>query len=460
MYLPNADMDLVVISPTFRTTGQRVACQSNSAMHRFSNNLERFGLAKPGSAEAITHAKVPLVKFVDRTTAIRVDISFENETGLVANDTFNAWKQLFPAMPVLTTVIKQFLMMRGLNEVVNGGLGGFSVTCLVTSLLQNLPRVQSGEVIPEQHLGEMLLEFLDLYGNQFDLARTGISMNPPGYYDKQAADRGQYRNRAYQVNKGDRLAIIDPNRSDNDISGGSRNVRLIFDSFSQAYDEILKAMRSRNRISLLDWCLGGDYQSFADQRQLLRGLYESKMGAIESEVAAKQTTPQTGNTFNDINGVDNRETLPDGGLPSHVFANPVDPNVVIPPLVKKPKAKKARKQHKESNTKPPTSNAEPKVPTKNSKNDRRRARMVKDKFPAMEKDIPPTLSAKERDNLVKKFSKAAAPPTVQPTVTKGPKEMAGRKGGRKAKQNGPSQARLAETARNLKSANTVPIVID
>lgn len=184
MYLPNADMDLVVISSTFQTSGKRVACQNRNEMFRFSDHLKRVGLADCESIEVIHLARVPLVKFVDSMTGIHVDVSFENETGLVANDTFNVWKQRFPAMPILITLIKQFLMMRGLNEVVNGGLGGFSVTCLVTSLLQNLPRVQSGEFPPEQHLGEMLLEFLDLYGNQFDLARTGISMEPPGYYEK------------------------------------------------------------------------------------------------------------------------------------------------------------------------------------------------------------------------------------------------------------------------------------
>lgn len=184
MYLPDADMDLVVISSTFRRLGQRAACQSQSQMFQFAHHLEKAGVAAHGSTQVIFKAKVPLVKFVDQMTGIQVDVSFENETGLVANETFNAWKQQFPAMPILTTVIKQFLKMRDLSEVVNGGLGGFSVTCLVTSLLQNLPRVQSGEIIPEQHLGEMLLEFFDLYGNQFDLARTGISMNPPGYYDK------------------------------------------------------------------------------------------------------------------------------------------------------------------------------------------------------------------------------------------------------------------------------------
>ena len=152
-------------------------------MYRFAKHLESSGLAR-STCEVIAHAKVPIVKFVDRLTGIRVDVSFDNDTGVVANDTFAGWKRQFPAMPVLVTVIKQFLMMRGLNEVQHGGLGGFSVTCLVTSLLQNMPRVQSGELIPEQHLGEMLLELLDFYGNRMDIVRTGILMKPPGYFEK------------------------------------------------------------------------------------------------------------------------------------------------------------------------------------------------------------------------------------------------------------------------------------
>jgi len=141
-------------------------------------------MAEHGSVEVIVGAKVPLVKFVDRITTIKVDISFENDTGIKANDTFSIWKRQYPAMPILVTILKQFLQMRGLNEVQHGGLGGFSVTCLVTSMFQNMPRIQTGQVVPEEHLGEMLLEFLDLYGNQLDTTRTGISMEPPGYFDK------------------------------------------------------------------------------------------------------------------------------------------------------------------------------------------------------------------------------------------------------------------------------------
>ena len=184
LYLPNADMDLVLLSPEFMRSGIRTMGQTLPQMRNIAALLEHGGIADKSSVEIIAKAKVPLVKYVDKATNLRVDMSFDNITGILANDTFQQWKRQYPAMPILVTLIKQFLMMRGLNEVMHGGIGGFSVTCLVTSMLQNMPRVQTGELIPEAHLGEMLLEFLDLYGNRFDIARTGIEMNPPGYFAK------------------------------------------------------------------------------------------------------------------------------------------------------------------------------------------------------------------------------------------------------------------------------------
>lgn len=294
-------MDVVVISNSFASSGRKVVCQSKNQLFRFGDFVKSSGIAQQGSVETIVGAKVPLVKFVDRITLIKVDVSFENNTGVIANNTFAQWKKEFPAMPLLVTIIKQFLMMRGMNEVQHGGLGGFSVTCLVTSLLQNMPRVQSGEMIPEQNLGEVLIEFLDFYGNQLDTTRTGIMMNPPGYFDKVcdimctvqccltfrlqiAYQRPNLRGPIYQQNKADRLAIIDPNKPDNDISGGSKNVMQIFHRFARAHFEILEAMKSLNRPSLLDWLLGGNYESFVFQRDHLRRLYRQRWGSPEQDV--------------------------------------------------------------------------------------------------------------------------------------------------------------------------------
>ncbi len=81
----------------------------------------------------------------------------------------------------------------------------------------------------------------------------------------------------YQQNKIDRLAIMDPNTPENDISGGSKNVGQIFDRFSKAHAEILKAMKpGSQRPSLLDWLLGGDYQIFFEQRNRLRTIDQGR----------------------------------------------------------------------------------------------------------------------------------------------------------------------------------------
>jgi non-canonical poly(A) RNA polymerase PAPD5/7 len=177
-------MDLVCISDEFMRSGWPQLGRTTSFYHRFGNFIRQEDLAIKGSIEIIAKAKVPLVKYIDKLTGLKVDISFENTTGIVANQTFQDWKTQFPAMPVLVTLIKHLLAMRGLNEPVNGGIGGFSVTCLVVSLLQLMPQVQSRTMIPEHHLGEVLMEFFDLYGNQFNHTVNAISLNPPGYLSK------------------------------------------------------------------------------------------------------------------------------------------------------------------------------------------------------------------------------------------------------------------------------------
>lgn len=269
IYLPTADLDLVFVSNNYLRGGEPVFCRNKGWMFQAMNKLVRQGVAKPGG-EVIWSAKVPILKITDPVTNLRVDISFENMTGVTANQTFQDWKQEHPAMPILVTLIKQFLLMRDLNEVHTGGIGGFTVTCLVISLLQHLPAVQSGDMRAEEHLGEVLMDFLDLYGNKFNYKTTGINMSPPGYFKKP------------RDAKPDRLKLIDPNKPDNDISGGSAKVALVFDTFREAYAKLQRRMadleklsvdRRRNE-SILSAVLGGNYRSFKYQREHLKRMYD------------------------------------------------------------------------------------------------------------------------------------------------------------------------------------------
>lgn len=183
LYLPTGDMDLVFCSETFLKKSIPVY-NTKKHLWQLRRFLESKRVASENHFEVIAKAKVPLVKYIDKLTGLKVDMSFENITGVNAIETFKAWKDQYPAMPILVTIIKHFLLMRGLNEPVNGGIGGFSVICLVTSMLQLMPQVQSGDLIPEHHLGMLLMEFFDLYGNRFNYKTVAISLNPPKYIPK------------------------------------------------------------------------------------------------------------------------------------------------------------------------------------------------------------------------------------------------------------------------------------
>ena len=270
LYLPTADMDLVAVSPQYMSGGRALFCQSNSAKFKLKYHLENASVAPTDGVVVIAKAKVPIVKFPDKMTGIKVDISFENDSGIIANKTFEQWKQQYPAMPVVVVLVKQLLAMRGLNEVYTGGIGGFTTICLVVSMMQLMPELQSEGVDAREHYGELLMNFLDLYGNKFDTHRTGIRMSPPGYFDK-------VRDPAPTQNL-NRLTIIDPNRPTNDVSGGSHEIDAVLDCFKAAHGALqrrLSQVQSGKDVedSILGCMWGGNYSSFTRQREKLSQLH-------------------------------------------------------------------------------------------------------------------------------------------------------------------------------------------
>lgn len=182
LYLPTADMDIAICSQEF-IDGKYPVFDKKKFLFHMRSHLEMHKVAFRNTVETITRAKVPLLKYTDDHTGLKVDISFEKMDGYNAIDTFRKWKRQYPAMPPLVAVIKHFLLMRSLNEPVNGGIGGFSVICMVVHLLQMMPQVQSGSM-KDEHLGQLLMEFLNYYGNLFNYKKVAIRMDPPGTLNK------------------------------------------------------------------------------------------------------------------------------------------------------------------------------------------------------------------------------------------------------------------------------------
>lgn len=288
LYLPTADMDLVVLSKCFMTGGPRQIGQSMNQLRQITNYIDRMGLCKPGTATFIGKSKVPIVKFTDKRTGIKVDISFENDSGFPALKTFETWKKDYPALPVLVSLVKQMLVMRGINEVFTGGIGGYTTICLVVHILQTMPELQSGAMDATQHYGEVFMKFLDFYGNKIDIRSSGILMYPPFHYDK---DKHPMTNQ----NK-DRLTIIDPNNPDNDISGGSHKIDTVFGRFRSSYSELQRHMAQiyANKIStlsILECIIGGNYESVEYQRERLHNVFGSLPPSNTPALAPAPTLP-------------------------------------------------------------------------------------------------------------------------------------------------------------------------
>ncbi|KAL6702763.1 hypothetical protein ACN47E_000947 [Coniothyrium glycines] len=267
LYLPTADMDLVYTSDRYYNGGPPALDFSRKGAHKnllykASNKLKDTRMCK-GQPIVIATAKVPLIKFVDSYTHLQVDVSFENLSGVQAQATFAHWKQQYPDMIYLVALLKQFLVMHGLNEVHTGGIGGFSIICLVVSYIQHAPK--------PNNLGECFVGFLDYYGNKFDLATQRIQMNPPAVVKKTRYgidDREE---------KPDGLSIQDPNRPENNISGGSHRAKDTFKAFAAAHktlEDRIQAAKAGQDIgsSILECVLGGNYSSYIKQRRHMRSL--------------------------------------------------------------------------------------------------------------------------------------------------------------------------------------------
>ncbi|KAK6505979.1 hypothetical protein TWF506_010906 [Arthrobotrys conoides] len=277
IYLPTSDMDIVLLSRQYLETS-RPKYDSGNEIRKLARILRNSDLPQSGTLVPILSAKVPIIKYKDRLTGLSVDISFENPSGLIAIRTFNQWREVFPEMPKLALLLKQFLAIRGINEPFNGGLGSFSLICMIVSMLQLMPEASSGNWHEGENvaLGRALMEFLDLYGSKFNTETTGIKVRQPGYFKKSK------RREFFNPGKPYLLAIEDPNDPTNNISKASYRILDIQKQFHETYHRLSSRMNElhdmpfdlRKYESILAPVVGKfDYTPIIKQRQIMQQVF-------------------------------------------------------------------------------------------------------------------------------------------------------------------------------------------
>lgn len=223
LYLPGSDIDCVV-------TSELGGKESRNNLYSLASHLKKKNLAT--EVEVVAKARVPIIKFVEPHSGIHIDVSFERTNGIEAAKLIREWLDDTPGLRELVLIVKQFLHARRLNNVHTGGLGGFSIICLVFSFLHMHPRIITNEIDPKDNLGVLLIEFFELYGKNFgyDDVALGSSDGYPVYFPKSTWNAIQPIKNPFS------LAIQDPGDESNNISRGSFNIRDIKKAFAGAFD--------------------------------------------------------------------------------------------------------------------------------------------------------------------------------------------------------------------------------
>jgi non-canonical poly(A) RNA polymerase PAPD5/7 len=128
LFLPHSDIDVVVVS--------EYAFVPN-CLSTLESELINYGIGK--NITVISNSKVPIVKYTDTITNFQFDVSFNILNGV---QSVSIVKRMLDETVIgkpaksLVYVLKQFLMQRNLNEVFTGGIGSYSLLCMIISFLK------------------------------------------------------------------------------------------------------------------------------------------------------------------------------------------------------------------------------------------------------------------------------------------------------------------------------------
>jgi len=229
LYLPTSDIDMVVF-------GQ----WEKLPLWTLEKALVNEDIADQSTIKVLDKASVPIVKFTDKQSRIKVDISFNMDTAVKGAELIQEFLKEYKVLPQLFLLLKHFLVMRDLNEVFTGGISSYCLMLLTVSFLQMHPRQESK--LPDANLGVLLVEFFELYGRNFNYQRTGIKIRNGGCYCskdeimREMAD-GQFPSL---------LCIEDPVSKVIDIGKSSFGILRVKEAFEYAYSVLESALRNRH----------------------------------------------------------------------------------------------------------------------------------------------------------------------------------------------------------------------
>ena len=191
LYLPTSDIDLCVCLDVQES-------QKTDVLRALKNSLADEGFSSPDSIMVLDLVHTPIIKFTDRATLYKVDIGV-NLRNHRESATFTAQQiRNFPQLPYLLFVLKQFLSYHQLLEVYSGGINSYSLVLMIISMLQLRSKVVNWRT-QKVNLGVLLLEFFELYGQNFNHETCSINVLDQGSYEQRSFMENHNSNCKYSV---------------------------------------------------------------------------------------------------------------------------------------------------------------------------------------------------------------------------------------------------------------------
>jgi non-canonical poly(A) RNA polymerase PAPD5/7 len=238
LLLPSSDIDLVITIPEENWRKGGGDTESSTPREVLAQKFRADWLQELTYLEIIEQTKVPLVKLTHGPSRVSVDISFNQPSGPPAAIYMKQYLDALPPLRPLTFVLKYFLAVRRLNERYSGGIGSFLLQLMIVSFLQHRERHALNYRKPSLHnLGSLLLEFLELYGTNFNYYTTGITVRHDGFYF--AKGSRERKSNFWNDSRPALLAMENPLDTSNDVGQGSFRMQMVQRSLGHAYKTLL-----------------------------------------------------------------------------------------------------------------------------------------------------------------------------------------------------------------------------
>ncbi|XP_062122490.1 inactive non-canonical poly(A) RNA polymerase protein Trf4-2 [Drosophila sulfurigaster albostrigata] len=225
--LPVSDIDIAV---------NNFYWQGGEPLTDLKNALDSRGVAD--NIIVVDKARVPVVKFKERLSQIKFDISFNTTSGVKAAELVKMFIEQFPELPKLVLVLKQYLVQLGVNDVYNtGGVSSYALTLMCIGFLQKQALETSTATSgykSHKKLGQLLLKFLEYYGRKFDFYNYAISVRRHG---------GCVEKTELLYNFGGSLSMLtieDPITPSNNIGRSSFGVMYVKQCFQRGFANLSK----------------------------------------------------------------------------------------------------------------------------------------------------------------------------------------------------------------------------